>query len=153
MILALAGGALFMAMGLVVMGLASDRPTAGASAPQVPAAILWLTGTVFFAAGFGMFMFRFFPRLATASGLIALCAFTAVFNWIAFGPGERHFTRTTSSTTGAVTSSKESAASELEGRLVFGAVAGLLDLVIVAGLYQALRHRGRRDKADGGPPP
>lgn len=138
MILALAGGALFMAMGLVVMGLASDRPAAGASAPQVPAAILWLTGTVFFAAGFG---------------LIALCAFTAVFNWIAFGPGERHFTRTTSSTTGAVTSSKESAVSELEGRLVFGAVAGLLDLVIVAGIYQALRHRGRRHTPDGRPPP
>jgi hypothetical protein len=153
LILALAGGAFFMAMGFVVMAAASGQFPVSASGPRVPAAILWLTGTVFFAAGFGMFMFRFLPRLAAASALIALCAFIAIFNWIAFGPGERHFTRTTSTTSGAVSSAKKAPASELEGRLVFGIVAGLLDLMIIAGVYHALRHRGRRHTPDGRPPP
>jgi|LNFM01.2.fsa_nt_gb hypothetical protein len=139
---------MFMAMGLLVMAAASGRLPAG-SGPQMPLAILWLAGTVFFAAGCGMFLFRFLPRLAAASALIALCAFIAIFNWIAFGPGERHFTRTTGTTSGAVSSGKKAPASELEGRLAFGVVAGLLDLMIIAGLYHALRHRGRRDKPDG----
>lgn len=139
----MAGGLFFAAMGLLIFAMLLGQVPGGSKAGNAPTALLWLAGTVFFSAGLGMMLYRFLPRPAAFCALISLCSFVAIFNWIAFGPGERNFTKSTSTSTGAVTATKKNAASEIEGRIVFGLVAGLLDALILFGIYQSVRARKR----------
>lgn len=139
--LALLFGAAFAAAGVLVyatlLGYLPGKPAAS----HAPPAILWLTGTVFFSAGLGMMLFRIAPRPAAICALIALGAFIAIFNWIAFAPGERSFTRRTTAGGAGISSNRQEQASETEGRLVFGLFAGALDALILFGLYKSLTHR------------
>ncbi len=148
---ALIGGAFFAAAGALVfaalLGLLPGKPPVF----HAPPAIIWLTGSVFFCAGIGMAVYRFLPRIAAACALIAVLAFVATFNWIAFGPGERNFTKSTSTGSGAVTTTKKNKASELEGRIMFGLVAGLFDVLILYGLYRSIR-KGKNGRTMDHPP-
>jgi hypothetical protein len=155
LVLALLFGGVFSAAGLLVYALLLGHIPTQAGAMQAPPAIVWLVGTVFFSAGLGMMSFRLMPKFAGFCALIALCAFVATFNWIAFGPGERNFTKSTSLSGSGISSSKKQAASETEGRLVFGIFAGAMDALILFGLYKALRHRSgdQRYPSPGGKAP
>jgi len=115
---------------------------------NAPRAIIWLAGSVFFFTGIGIAVYRFLPHIAAACSLIAVLAFVATFNWIAFGPGERNFTKSTSISVGSVSSTKTGKASETEGRVVFGLVTGLFDALILYGLYRSIRSRKGRAVAD-----
>lgn len=128
-------------MGLLVFGLLTGHLPSQAGALRVPAMILWLTGLLFTTAGLGLLLSRFLPKPAGFCGVIALCSFVGIFNWIAFGPGDREFTRSTKAAGGAASTAHSSALSETGGRLVFGLFAGALDALILYGLYQGLRRR------------
>ena len=69
---------------------------------------------------------------------ISLLLFLLAFNWIAFGPGERNFTRKTKS---SFTKPTVNQVSEPEARGVFGVFAGLLDLLVIYGLAKSGRNK------------
>lgn len=121
-------------MGLLVAGLLTGHVPAKPDALRVPAALLWLTAILFCSGGLGLMLSRWLPKPATFCGVIGFCCFVVIFNWIAFGPGEREFTRGKSGSVGAPVS-------ESEGRLVFGLFAGALDALIFYGIYRGLKHR------------
>ncbi len=128
-------------MGLLIFATLLDLMPGKAPAIHAPPAILWLGGTIFFSAGLGIALYRFLPKPAAFCALISLCSFVAIFNWIAFGPGERNFTKSTSTSTGAVSTTRKSTASEIEGRIVFGLAAGIFDALILFGLYKSVKAR------------
>lgn len=130
-----------MAMGLLVFGVLTGHVPAQPGALRVPPVLLGLTGLLFSMAGLGLLLSRLIPRLAAFCGLLAFCAFVGIFNWIAFGPGERSFSRSVTSSATGSTSSHKTAVSETEGRLVFGLFAGALDALILYGIYHGLRRR------------
>ncbi len=71
-------------------------------------------------------------------GIAILIGLTVICNWVAFGPGERRFTTTTSVNDDIVASSP---ASEKTGRMVFGLSAVVLDGILIALVFGALRKR------------
>lgn len=150
LVLALLFGAVFAAAGVLVYATLLGYMPGEPAASDAPPAILWLAGTVFCSAGLGMMLFRIVPKLAGICALIALCAFVAIFNWVAFGPGERSFTKLTTTGGAGISSSRQEQASATEGRLVFGLFAGALDALILFGLYKSLTHRS--DGKRGAPP-
>ena len=141
-ILAVPFGLCFAALGTVallsVLGLLESKAPL-TTAYQVFGAC---ASVVFIAAGLGIVLFGLgFPRVAAKAGGVALLAFLLAFNWIAFGPGERTFTRKLSS---SLTAPSVSQVPEWEGRTVFGIVALLMDAVLVYGVV-----KGRRSSSSG----
>jgi len=63
------------------------------------------------------------------------------FNWVAFGEGERHFT-SRSTVMGATSSGAEA---ESEGRMIFGIIAVVIDLVVMLVPLYALRKKRSKD--------
>ncbi len=70
-----------------------------------------------------------------------VCCLAVVFNWVAFGEGERHFSG--SSSFMGFTSS--AATGETEGRIVFGFFAVLMDLLVLLVPLRALFRRRREE--------
>ena len=70
--------------------------------------------------------------------LVFLILFTAPFNWVAFGTGERSFSGSGSVGVGAV-SVTQSGAGETSGRLVFGLGAILMDIFILFIVYRIIQ--------------
>lgn len=138
---ALLAGALFTAMGvLVVLTVLGYLPSAKDFAWSARVMAMLGAATFVFAV-LGMLLFGAGAnRLAPLAAGLALLCFLLTFNWIAFGPGERDFTRKTQSSFSATTVSQ---VSETEGRLVFGVITGLVDLLIVYGFVSARRRRNR----------
>lgn len=132
-------GLFFCSMGLIallgVYGYLPAQQSFGWSAK-----VMATLGTgVFLCAGIGMLLFALgMNDTAAKSAGFALLFFLLTFNWIAFGPGERNFTRTTRST---FTPTSTHRASEAEGRTVFGIVTGLLDLLVIYGFVSARRYK------------
>lgn len=67
--------------------------------------------------------------------LLFMIFFAAPFNWVAFGPGEREFSSSTSVGAVSVTQS----GSEFGGRLAFGLGAILMDILIVYLIYRVIQ--------------
>lgn len=126
---------------MLVFGVLTGHVPAQPGALRAPAILLWLTGLLFSAAGLGLLLSRLVPRFAASCGLLAFCAFVGIFNRIAFGPGDRSFSRSVTTSAAGATSSHKAAVSETEGRLVFGLFAGALDALILYGIYHGLRRR------------
>ena len=100
-------------------------------------AMTTLGACVLIFAGAGMVLFSLgITQAAARAGVMASLFFLLTFNWIAFGPGERHFIRKISSSFTATSVSKSS---ETEGRVVFGLIAGLMDLLVVYSLLKSRR--------------
>lgn len=146
---ALGFGVLLFAAGAVVIAtLTGGLP--GKPSDQIPPAILWLCGLLFVSAGAALLLLHALPRLSGACALAALLAFTAIFNWIAFAPGERHFTTGTRTGGGTAAVTRQQPATETGGRVVFGLFAGGLDLLLAFGLYKVLAYRrAARRPGDG----
>jgi len=81
--------------------------------------------------------------------LVFLVSLASVFNWVAFGPGERHFTTRTSVGSGAVGVTTVAEGGEFSGRLAFGVFAVLLDLLIASPLILWLWRRVRPSAGPG----
>jgi hypothetical protein len=116
-------GAVFIAGGLaiVVQSLAVARPTAdGGLSPNSPGWAQWLSLTL---------------ALCIVAGL------AAVGLWVAFGPGERHFTMT-----GFLVSDH---VNQIFGRVIFGFGAVCTCLAFLIFLLQGGRQLLRRDKLEG----
>ncbi len=121
-------------MGLLVFGLLTGQMPAKPGALRVPPILLGLIAILFCTGGLGLMLSRWRPKLAVFFGIAAFCCFVGLFNWIAFGPGEREFSRGKPGATATPVS-------ESTGRLVFGLFAGALDALILYGLYHGLKRR------------
>src|SRR3989344_3769521 len=117
---AAAGIAIIMSVNLLVLK----------NSIQVPEWLIYVFGILFLTAGIGLLLARIFKKLAGFFGIIAMLSFVLIFNWVAFGPGERNFTSETN--IGGYTTSEK--VSETEGRIVFSLFAGAMDLVILSGI-------------------
>ena len=133
-ILAIPFGLCFAALGTVALLSVLGVLSAGVPTTLAYPVFGACASTVFSAAGLGIALFGLgLPRIAAKSGGLALLLFLATFNWIAFGPGERTFMSRTSSSFSATTVRP---ATELEGRIVFGIVALLMDSILIYGLVK-----------------
>jgi hypothetical protein len=90
-----------------------------------------------------------FKRLRSGLGLVYLLSFATVFNWIAFGPGERHFSRHTTFGIGGDAMTVSTGESELTGRVVFGIIAVAVNLMIAVPLVRTLMASLRRSSIPG----
>jgi hypothetical protein len=80
-------------------------------------------------------------RLKGWLALVFLVSLASIFHWVAFGPGERHFTTRTSVAFGAGGVMTASDGHESGGRIAFGVFAALLDLLIASPLIAWLWRR------------
>ena len=125
----------FFGMGLFVMLISVDiipTPPENFNAPRI---VVAATGLVFALAGIMIFIGGSFsqeerntPLLAWVwfvLKLVVMAAFSSVFLWVGFGPGEREFQ--TTSSFGGVTSTGEG--SSFFGRFLFGGAGVLFGLI------------------------
>jgi len=136
--LLLAAGALGLA---VAFGLIRLEP----SRTHAPLWIVGAIGVSFAAMGLVLLLdgVEAFKRIRGWLAFVFLVSFAAVFNWVAFGPGERHFTTRTSVGSGAIGVTSVAEGGELGGRIAFGGFAVLLDLLIASPLILWLWRRMR----------
>jgi hypothetical protein len=98
-----------------------------------------IISTILIASGFGIIFFALGQKsVAAKAGGVALLVFVLAFNWIAFGPGERNFKQKIST---SFTKTAVSSISEREGRIIFGAVALLLDAMVIYGFISARKNK------------
>jgi hypothetical protein len=133
---------------LAIVGVVMGLGLAPAPAAAEPQAFAVLVGLVFLLAGIAMLCFRRSRRLAAGCALATLLVFIPSFNWIAFGPGERQFTRSLGLGTSASTQVERGAVPEIEGRAVFGLLALGLDALLIAGLYRMFRAQKQSARKD-----
>jgi hypothetical protein len=120
-------GALFLAGGLavIVQSLPAAKPMPdGSLSPDAPP---WIKG------------------ISLALGLFIAGDFAAIFFWIAFGPGERHFNGGASFGGVHATGTFSGHANEMIGRMMFGAGAVLAGVVFIAFLIGGTRRFLRGD--------
>lgn len=111
-----------------------------------PATLVFtLLGAVLFTgAGLAMLLWGLGqPAWAARLAAVAVLAFALAFNWIAFGPGERHFSRSVSVSTTTASVEATQAVSEIEGRVVFGLFAAALDVFALLAAAAWWRQRRR----------
>ncbi|MBV8031415.1 MAG: hypothetical protein JO035_07890 [Betaproteobacteria bacterium] len=124
----LAWGAFCAAIGLFTAGtalhqvLGAPQPLLSESFVGVPAGLIFVFGGALLALPTGR------PELARLLATLVVTMFAVAFDWVAFGPGERHFS-------GGISfgvSSFGLPASETFGRAMFGLFALVLDVVALA---------------------
>jgi hypothetical protein len=132
-------GAVFSSLGLLVLAsVAGFMPGRSTAAPS-NIVFGYFAAVIFTAAGFAMIFFGLRWTAAAAKlGLLSLICFVLAFNWIAFGPGDRNFTRKSNTSFG---SSPRSAVSQTEGRTVFGIFAVLMDGVVIFVLLKSRKKK------------
>jgi hypothetical protein len=112
---------------------------------HAPTWIVGVGGAFFILCGLAILVPERFARMRGFLASLAVSALAVVFNWVAFGPGERKFSATLSLGT-FVTAAPSS---ENAGRAVFGLFAVLVGLLALWGWVRWLRdlrggERGRR---------
>lgn len=135
----------FLGMGLFIMLISFDvipTPPENFNAPRI---VVAAAGLVFALAGLMIFLGGSFseeemnkPFLAWVWFLLRLAvmvAFSSVFLWVGFGPGEREFQ--TTSSFGGITSTGEG--SSFFGRFLFGGAGALFGLVTLWVSYASFR--------------
>lgn len=128
----------FFAAGAAVVALALGLIPADPAKLEAPRWVIASAGLMFVAAGFVPLGQRCgFPDIVNQLvGLAAATGLAVVFNWIAFFPGERHFTGTNSILGFHLWSNS---GGELTGRFLFGLFAGLVDAMVIVGLWRLVR--------------
>ncbi len=108
--------------------------------PVVPKRVhvpMWLVGAIgvaFLSLGLVVMLdgIKMLEKIRGWLGLMFFLSFASIFNWVAFGPGERHFTVKTSIGSGAAHATTSSPGDELTGRIMFGLFAVILDLLLLS---------------------
>jgi hypothetical protein len=135
--------AVFGAAGLALLSIAIGWIDLPAQSMEAPRWVLGAAGIMFLAGGFVPMTIRRGPNAwqSRLIGAVVLLALAAIFNWIAFGPGSRQFTSTFSfgGSTG-----QRAAVGESSGRMIFGVIAVLIDLLVVAVAIRWMRARKPR---------
>jgi hypothetical protein len=145
-------GPLLLAVGGLELAVASGWIGLDASRLHAPLWLLGATGVSFVSIGLVLLMdgIEALERVKGWLAFVFLVSFTSIFNWVAFGPGERHFTTSSSVGVGPVGVSSASSGHELGGRIAFGIFAVLLDLLIasplILGLWRWMRSSGSRGR-------
>jgi hypothetical protein len=143
---ALVGGLLCFLCGAAVLAMAIGALPVQPGTLQAPRWVAGVAGLVFMAgaciplnAAFGL------PGwLNQLVGLTVSLGLALVFNWVAFFPGERHF----SSTFSVPGVSISTGGGQLAGRIMFGLGALLADALVLHALWWQLR----RARTPGTPP-
>ncbi len=123
----LAFGVVAIAAGLAPMALAIGLITPRPGSMRAPEWVVFLAGCTFFLFGWLILLPERWVKTRGFLGGVLLTGFAAVFDWIGFGPGERHFSGGFS--IGPLSTSGSS--SELTGRVVFGIAAASMSLLAV----------------------
>ena len=134
---ALVAGLLCLVCGAAVFAVAIGALPATPGTLEAPRWVAGVAGVLFMAgallplnAACGL------PRwLNQLAGLTVALGLAVLFNWVAFFPGERHFS-TTFSVPGVQVSS---GGGQILGRIMFGLGALLADAIVLHGLWRALR--------------
>jgi hypothetical protein len=110
---------------------------------EAPGWVIVVVGLAFIAAGLAVLSTKWSRdgQPQAVYGFIILLGLTAVFNWVAFGAGERHFSSSTSISGNTIASAP---VDERNGRIVFGIASVVLDLVLVAGVVRVMRRRAQQ---------
>ena len=128
-----------IAIGLVVLGLGSALAAFGAAAIAHPAPDLRIValpaGLVFVLAGALVLLPARLIALQLPLTALMVTALAVVFDWVAFGPGERRFTGSVSVPGVAV----HGPTGELAGRIFFGLFAALFDIAALGLWIQYVR--------------
>jgi len=129
-------GPVLLAAGGLGLAVASGLIRLDSARTHAPLWIVGANGVSFAAMGLILLLdgVAALRRLRGWLALAFLVSFASVFNWVAFGPGERHFTTHTSVGSGAMGVTTVAEGSEISGRLAFGVFAVLLNLLIVSPL-------------------
>lgn len=136
-------GTVFIAFGALILAIALGSIHAEIHAPWW---VVAAAGLAFLFAGMTV-VFQALPvsgGFHWAASLLLLLCLALPYNWVAFGPGERQFTSTTTAGAG----SRSEPVSESEGRIVFGLAALLVNALAVAAVVKAFR-RSPSPKPDG----
>jgi ABC-type branched-subunit amino acid transport system permease subunit len=123
-----AAGAYPFAIGI---GLAQARP----GSVHAPLWVVALAGGCFVLVGALLLAPDRDVRLKGLVGGVLVTAMALIFDWVAFGPGERHFSGALS--IGGMAA--RSGTGETGGRIAFGVAAVLLDAFALWGWYRWLR--------------
>src|SRR5258706_3814583 len=131
------GGRLAVGLALCAAGLGfAAYGLLDPAAPIQPDRFIALPiGIVFASAG----VLLAFPRASlkprSVWGTLVIAGFAVISNWIAFGPGERHF----SGSVGGAGIAVSGPVGDLTGRIAFGIGAVLLDAVLIFSLVKLVR--------------
>ena len=138
-------GALTFLCGAAVLAAATGVLPTHPGSFEAPRWVVGCAGVIFMAGAFVPVNAAFgLPNWANQLvGLTVALGFATVFNWIAFFPGERHFSGTTFSVPGLQISG---GTSQITGRIMFGLGALLCDAILLHGLWRQLRPPAPRDK-------
>jgi hypothetical protein len=130
--------AAFFVAGGAILALALGFVPVDPATLEAPRWVIASAGLMFLAGGIVPLnlVFGFPDWFNRLSGLVAGTGLAAVFNWIAFFPGVRHFTGTTSILGLRLVTASDS---ELTGRILFGVMALLVDAIVLLGLWRLLR--------------
>ncbi|MBI5210037.1 MAG: tetratricopeptide repeat protein [Elusimicrobia bacterium] len=104
------------------------------SRAEAPSWVVGTAGCVFLFGGLTALVPPGFARLQHFFGTLAVTALALTFDWVAFGPGERTFSGST--TIGGL--SRTSHVGQTGGRVVFGVFAILIDCMAALGWYRCL---------------
>lgn len=136
-------GLVFVLAGGAIMLMSFSVEMADESTPRW---VGFMAGLLFFNAGVttgmmdsGFNDFREASWFAWIQGMALysiLLIFALLFNWVAFGPGEREFSVSISIPFLSVGFDR---ASEILGRIIFGLPALIMDFIIVGAFYQMLK--------------
>lgn len=130
-------GCLFCLGGLMALAATQGWIPSEQAMDRTTVVFTLMAAVLFTGAGLGMVLWglgqtTWAARMAVATAL----AFVLAFNWIAFGPGERQFTRSVSASSATARIESAQQVSDAEGRVVFGlfslALDGLTLLAVVA---------------------
>ena len=80
-----------MAAGLAPMALATGLLTPSPGNMRAPEWVVFLAGCTFFLSGWLILLPERWIKTRGFLGVVLLTGFAAVFDWVSFGPGERHF--------------------------------------------------------------
>jgi hypothetical protein len=132
----------FLLMGALIVGIGCNWIPHDPAGVHAPRWVLVTCGMIFICGGLAVLSSTWgrHSRPQAFFGIAILLGLTAVANWVAFGPGERRFTSTT--TIGSSTSAPRPV-DDLTGRLVFGTGALVLDGILVALIVGRLRKQSR----------
>jgi hypothetical protein len=132
----------FLLAGAFIVGIGCNWIPYDPASIHAPQWVLVTCGVIFICAGLAVLSSTWsrHARPQPVFGIAILLGLTAVANWVAFGPGERRFTSTTS--IGSSTSAPRPV-DDLTGRIVFGTGAILLDGILVAIVVRRLRKQSR----------
>ena len=138
-------GLAFISAGLYPLAIAFGLATPKPGSVHAPPWTVGMAGTCFVAMGVALLTPRMHGRMRGFLVGVPVTCLALIFDWIAFGPGERHFT-------GAMSfggSSIGSHSDETSGRIAFGVAAIVLDLFAAWGWYRWVRGASGPDEDTG----